>query len=182
MIAAREQKGLTQKEVSTWSLVPLHVVCGLERLQFPKTYKIDYVLSIADVLGVEPDDIFPEKLIGWQGQTKISYVKDVKIDRLLEYRDTMEKHYLLPGPDENDEQDYIIKHIKNYMEYLPFRERRILQLRYGLVKDDGGPFTIEEISRIFKVSRERIHAIESKAIRNIQRLMSIADREKLLYG
>jgi RNA polymerase primary sigma factor len=52
------------------------------------------------------------------------------------------------------------------METLNYREREILRLRYGLA--DGYTYTLEEVGRIFKVTRERVRQIESKAVRKLQ--------------
>jgi len=49
---------------------------------------------------------------------------------------------------------------------LTYREREIIKLRYGL--GDGYSYTLEETGRIFKVTRERIRQIESKALRKLQ--------------
>lgn len=46
------------------------------------------------------------------------------------------------------------------------RERDVLILRYGL--DDGVPKTLEEVSKIFRITRERIRQIEAKALRKLQ--------------
>ena len=52
------------------------------------------------------------------------------------------------------------------MEYLNYREREILRLRYGLA--DGYSYTLEEVGKIFSVTRERVRQIESKAVRKLQ--------------
>ncbi|MCA9269554.1 MAG: sigma-70 family RNA polymerase sigma factor, partial [Planctomycetales bacterium] len=49
---------------------------------------------------------------------------------------------------------------------LNHREREILRLRYGLV--DGYAYTLEEVGKIFSVTRERVRQIESKAVRKLQ--------------
>jgi RNA polymerase primary sigma factor len=46
------------------------------------------------------------------------------------------------------------------------RERRILELRYGL--NDGSPRTLEEVGRQYEVTRERIRQIEAKALRKLR--------------
>jgi RNA polymerase primary sigma factor len=46
------------------------------------------------------------------------------------------------------------------------RERRVLQLRYGL--EDGRQRTLEEVGREFGVTRERIRQIETKALRKLR--------------
>ncbi len=52
------------------------------------------------------------------------------------------------------------------MQTLNYREREILKLRYGLA--DGYSYTLEEVGKIFSVTRERVRQIESKAVRKLQ--------------
>ena len=49
---------------------------------------------------------------------------------------------------------------------LTSRERRVLQLRFGL--EDGRSRTLEEVGREFGVTRERIRQIEAKALRKLR--------------
>jgi RNA polymerase primary sigma factor len=56
--------------------------------------------------------------------------------------------------------------IASAMETLNYREREILRLRYGLA--DGYTYTLEEVGKIFQVTRERVRQIESKAVRKLQ--------------
>lgn len=50
---------------------------------------------------------------------------------------------------------------------LTYREREIIRLRYGLL--DGNAYTLEEVGKIFDVTRERVRQIEAKAVRKLQR-------------
>ncbi|CAN5340595.1 sigma-70 family RNA polymerase sigma factor [soil metagenome] len=56
--------------------------------------------------------------------------------------------------------------IEAVLKTLTFREREIIKLRYGL--GDGYTYTLEEVGRIFKVTRERVRQIEAKAVRKLQ--------------
>ncbi len=56
--------------------------------------------------------------------------------------------------------------IEEVMQSLNHREREILKLRYGLA--DGYAYTLEEVGKIFSVTRERVRQIESKAVRKLQ--------------
>jgi RNA polymerase primary sigma factor len=56
--------------------------------------------------------------------------------------------------------------IADVLQTLDYREREILRLRYGLA--DGYTYTLQEIGRIFSVTRERVRQIESEAIRKLQ--------------
>lgn len=49
---------------------------------------------------------------------------------------------------------------------LTYREREILKLRYGI--GDGYTYTLEEVGKIFKVTRERVRQVEAKAVRKLQ--------------
>ena len=56
--------------------------------------------------------------------------------------------------------------IEKLLKTLTFREREIISLRYGL--GDGYTYTLEEVGRIFKVTRERVRQIEAKAVKKLQ--------------
>ncbi|MFM8802885.1 MAG: sigma-70 family RNA polymerase sigma factor, partial [Planctomycetia bacterium] len=52
------------------------------------------------------------------------------------------------------------------LKTLTYREREIIRLRYGLT--DGYMYTLEEVGRIFRVTRERVRQIEAKAVKKLQ--------------
>jgi RNA polymerase primary sigma factor len=56
--------------------------------------------------------------------------------------------------------------IESLLKTLTYREREIIRLRYGL--GDGYTYTLEEVGRIFKVTRERVRQIEAKAVKKLQ--------------
>jgi RNA polymerase primary sigma factor len=56
--------------------------------------------------------------------------------------------------------------LESVMNDLSYREREIIRLRYGLT--DGYAYTLEEVGKIFSVTRERVRQIESKAVRKLQ--------------
>ncbi len=56
--------------------------------------------------------------------------------------------------------------IDELLKTLTYREREIVRLRYGLA--DGYCYTLEEVGRIFKVTRERVRQIEAKAVSKLQ--------------
>ncbi|KAA1261265.1 RNA polymerase sigma factor SigA [Rubripirellula obstinata] len=70
--------------------------------------------------------------------------------------------------------------IDTAMETLNYREREILRLRYGLA--DGYTYTLEEVGRIFQVTRERVRQIESKAVRKLQQPYRAASLVSFLDG
>ena len=70
------------------------------------------------------------------------------------------------NPAESAMQEMLRDKIEIVLRSLTYREREIIKLRYGL--GDGYSYTLEETGRIFKVTRERIRQIESKALRKLQ--------------
>ena len=63
-------------------------------------------------------------------------------------------------------QGMLKERINVVLKTLSYREREIIKLRYGI--GDGYTYTLEEVGRIFKVTRERVRQVEAKAIRKMQ--------------
>ena len=70
--------------------------------------------------------------------------------------------------------------IERLLKTLTYREREIIRLRYGL--GDGYTYTLEEVGRIFKVTRERVRQIEAKAVRKLQNPVRSQHLEGFLQG
>ncbi|MBX3386485.1 MAG: sigma-70 family RNA polymerase sigma factor [Phycisphaeraceae bacterium] len=70
------------------------------------------------------------------------------------------------APTENAGQDMLRNRIDQVLKSLTYREREIIKLRYGI--GDGYTYTLEEVGRIFKVTRERVRQVEAKALRKLQ--------------
>jgi len=66
--------------------------------------------------------------------------------------------------------------LDDVLNTLTYREREIIKLRYGL--GDGYTYTLEEVGKIFKVTRERVRQIEAKAVRKLQHPI----RSRMLEG
>jgi RNA polymerase primary sigma factor len=69
-------------------------------------------------------------------------------------------------PSDTAAQDMLKQRIEQVLRTLTYREREIIKLRYGI--GDGYTYTLEEVGRIFKVTRERVRQVEAKAIRKLQ--------------
>ena len=75
-------------------------------------------------------------------------------------------------------QAMLRERIDSLLKTLSYREREIIKLRYGL--GDGYTYTLEEVGRIFRITRERIRQIEAKAIRKLQHPMRAQKLEGFL--
>jgi len=70
------------------------------------------------------------------------------------------------SPVESASQEMLKDRIEAVLKTLTYREREIIKLRYGI--GDGYTYTLEEVGKIFKVTRERVRQVEAKAIKKLQ--------------
>ena len=70
------------------------------------------------------------------------------------------------NPTDSATQEMLRSRIEQVLKTLTYREREIIKLRYGI--GDGYTYTLEEVGRIFKVTRERVRQVEAKALRKLQ--------------
>jgi RNA polymerase primary sigma factor len=75
------------------------------------------------------------------------------------------------SPDQESARRIIADQIREILDDLPHKERKILEMRHGLV--DGITHTLEEVGKEFGVTRERIRQIEAKAHEKIRQHPSI---------
>ena len=106
-------------------------------------------------------------------QTPVSLEKPVGDEEESEFG-----HFLtdesLPLPEEAAEVTLRKETLRNILASLAPRERRVLELRYGL--DGQHPRTLDEVGRTFNVTRERIRQIENQSLK---KLRALADAQKL---
>jgi RNA polymerase primary sigma factor len=87
------------------------------------------------------------------------------------------------GPVQAANKNMLRERLLMVIDSLSAREREIVKLRFGL--GDGYIYTLEEVGRIFKVTRERVRQIEAKALRKLRhpsrsnQLENFVDKDKL---
>ena len=84
------------------------------------------------------------------------------------------------SPVSNAASEMLKYKIDTVLKTLTYREREIIKLRYGL--GDGYTYTLEEVGRIFKVTRERVRQIEAKAVRKLQHPVRSRQLQGFLEG
>jgi RNA polymerase primary sigma factor len=106
-------------------------------------------------------------------QTPVSLEKPVGDDEESEFGHFITDE-LAPLPDELAEDVLRKEQLKKILGTLSERERRVLELRYGLNGEQ--PRTLDEVGRTFQVTRERIRQIENQSLK---KLRALADSQKL---
>src|SRR6185437_7384155 len=71
-----------------------------------------------------------------------------------------------PSPSDAIERDMLRQDVRRVLDGLNPRERQVIELRFGLVDDHD--YTLEEVGKRLKVTRERVRQIEERAIRKLR--------------
>jgi RNA polymerase primary sigma factor len=131
--------------------------------------RMDGALSPEKVRDIQKISMDPVSL-----ETPIGEEDDSHLGDFIEDKNSL-------SPDEYATQQMLKDEINNVLQLLTPRERKVLQLRFGLV--DGRTRTLEEVGKEFNVTRERIRQIEAKALRKLKhptknkRLKDFVDKE-----
>jgi RNA polymerase primary sigma factor len=72
----------------------------------------------------------------------------------------------IPEPVETAARELLKEQVQNALSVLTEREKQVLEMRFGL--RDGKDYTLEEVGKHFRVTRERIRQIEAKALRKLR--------------
>jgi len=123
--------------------IPIH--SELQNRWITATAKVQRILQSAE----EPVSL--ERPVGDEDSSQLGdFIED---DEALEPMDAAAREMLR-------------EQVQNALGALSERERQVLELRFGLI--DGKDHTLEEVSRYFNVTRERIRQIEAKALRKLR--------------
>lgn len=118
--------------------------------------------EVAKVLGIEPDKALEIIKISQEPASLESPVGDEEDSRLGDFiHDTS-----APTLFDAASRELLKEQVEQVLLSLSDRERRVLEERFGL--KDGRPKTLEEVGRMFAVTRERIRQIEAKALRKLR--------------
>ena len=120
--------------------------------------------EIAEVTGIEPEEV---ESIRRFAQAPISLEKPVGDEEDSEFGQLIADEQA-ESPYERAVEILTKEALREALENLSYRERRVLELRYGL----GGehPRTLDEVGRVFNVTRERIRQIENQSLKKLQNL------------
>ena len=148
--------------------IPVHMVETINRL-------IRISRRLLQDLGREPTseeiaeqmEISPEKVreIIKVSQEPVSLETPIGEEEDSHLGDFIEDHTALAPADAASHQ-LLKEQVEDVLESLTERERKVLQLRFGL--DDGRSRTLEEVGKEFHVTRERFRQIEAKALRKLR--------------
>jgi RNA polymerase primary sigma factor len=118
--------------------------------------------EIGDELEISPAKVREVMKVS---QLPISLETSVGEEGDCQLGDFIEDQNVLAPPDSASRQ-LLIEQIEDVLSSISPREKLVLQLRFGL--EDGRSRTLEEVGKVFNVTRERIRQIEAKAIRKLR--------------
>ena len=156
--------------------IPVHIVEKLNKIRRAERKLVielgrePTAEEIAAVTGVDPEEVDSIKR---SAQAPVSLEKPVGDDEQSEFGQFIADEQA-ESPYERAVEILTNEALRDALENLSYRERRVLELRYGL----GGehPLTLHEVGRTFNVTHERIRQIESLALKKLQ---SVAVAQKL---
>jgi RNA polymerase primary sigma factor len=151
--------------------IPVHVVEKLNKIGRAERSLVTALgreptaEEIADlVAGIDPEEV---EAVKRSAQAPISLDKPVGDEQESEFGQFIADEQA-ESPYERAVEILTKEALRDALENLSYRERRVLELRYGL----GGehPRTLDEVGRTFNVTRERIRQIENQSLRKLQTL------------
>jgi RNA polymerase primary sigma factor len=156
--------------------IPVHVVEKLnkigraERKLVTELGREPTAEEIAEATGIDPEEVDSIKR---SAQAPVSLEKPVGDEEESEFGQFIADERA-ESPYERAAEILTKEALREALENLSYRERRVLELRYGL----GGehPRTLDEVGRTFNVTRERIRQIENQSLKKLQ---SLAEAQKL---
>ena len=150
--------------------IPVHMVEKLNKVVHVERQLVQRLgrepspLEIARELMISPEEV---REILRMAQAPISLEKPIGEDEESELGDFI-RDELAPSPFDTATLNLRRQDIERVLESLPERERRVIELRYGLTGDQ--PCTLEEVGRAFGVTRERIRQIENNTLKKLETL------------
>jgi RNA polymerase primary sigma factor len=165
--------------------IPVHIVERLnqigrvERKLVTGLRRVPTAEEIAEVVGIEPEEV---ESIRRFAQVPISLEKPVGDEEQTEFGHLIADEQA-ESPYEHAVETLTKEALRDALENLSYRERRVLELRYGLGNEH--PRTLDEVGRTFNVTRERIRQIENhalKKLKNIREADQLRDDVELAPG
>jgi len=148
--------------------VPVHMVETINKVK-KHSRELSQVLgrepTIAELAAVVKMDVEKVREIQRIAQDTVSLETPVGEEEDSSLGDFIEDEDS-PAPVDATSYHMLVEQLKDSLDTLTPREAKVLQYRFGL--EDGRPRTLEEVGRVFGVTRERIRQIEAKALRKLR--------------
>jgi RNA polymerase primary sigma factor len=148
--------------------IPVHIVEKLNKIRRAERKLVTELgrdpttEEIAEVTGIKPEQV---ESIKRSAQAPISLEKPVGDEEESEFGQFIADEQA-ESPYERAVEILTKEALRDALENLTCRERRVLELRYGLGSED--PRAIDEVARTFDVTRERIRQIEKESLKKLQ--------------
>ena len=150
--------------------IPVHVVERLNKItraerQLLSEYgREPTILEISKITEIKPDEVETIKRLS---QTPISLEKPVGDEEESEFGQFVADENA-PDPFDAAADSLRTQNLHNALANLSYRERRVLELRFGI--DGEAPKTLDEVGKVFNITRERVRHIETHSLRKLRKL------------
>ena len=150
--------------------IPVHVVERLnkitraERQLLSECGREPTILEISKVTEIKPEEVETIKRLA---QTPISLEKPVGDEEESEFGQFVADENA-PDPFDAAADSLRTQNLHNALANLSYRERRVLELRFGI--DGEAPKTLDEVGKVFNITRERVRHIETHSLRKLRKL------------
>jgi len=149
--------------------VPVHMVDRI-RIMYKSIHELEQRLGrepsieeLSEMMQIPKDKVDWMIRVSWLPlslETPINEDEDEsELGNFVEDRDT-------PTPPQSVYSKLLSEKVEEILDSLPYREARILRLRFGL--ENGRFYTLEEVGKKFGLTRERIRQLETKALRRLR--------------
>ena len=172
VLREREKLGMTQKQFAELAGVPIAFLQKVESLGIsrPETHLGMHSLAqkltqLAGCLDMAPDALYPDWLKDLPA-AKCTRCVDLTPGMIAQSGDATGERLALPAPMDTAHTSERDGKIEAVLNTLAHREREVVKLLFGLA--DGYTYSLEEVGRIFNVTRERVRQIKLTAIRKMQ--------------
>lgn len=148
--------------------IPIHMIDSLSKLKqcqktiYQKTGVNPSIQEIAAAAGMEVGEAQRTFLMGSAPTSLEQPVGETDDNTFCEF--LSDKNTI--KPERSAANEMLRGELSKILTTLTPRERDVIKLRYGL--DNGYMYTLEEVGRIFDVTRERVRQIEAKAVKKLQ--------------
>ena len=166
--------------------LPVHMMEKVNKIANLESMYLGQGVSFDDSIGIIAHELgLPEEYVEYCMLLKANYLSTSSLNTPIGEDEGSELIEFVPIEEEETVEDIVMmeelrESLEEVLLTLTEREQVVLRLRFGM--DDGRARTLEEVGRVFNVTRERIRQIEAKALRKLRHPSRLRKLKDYLEG